>query len=410
VAAVAETVGTARLRKLARLAVEAGARVAPGQLVEVIAGAIEHAPLAREIARAGYEAGARFVEVRYADQHVRKAMIELADEEVLTWSPPWVVERMKMFGAEHAAQITIAGDPEPELLADVDQGRVGKARAIEAVKTYLSLVSGKEISWTIVPFPNEGWARTVFGEPDVERLWEGVEFALRLDEDDPAAAWNARLDELERRSEQLNARRFDAIRLRGEGTDLTLGLLPQARWAAARFTTSWGSQHIPNLPTEEVFTTPDFRRTEGTVRSTKPLSLGGTLVRDLRMRFENGRAVEVDASSGADVVRTQMETDEGAARLGELALVDGSSRVGQTGITFWDTLFDENATCHIAYGNHVGPEVLEEPDTPEEGEAHGINYSAVHVDFMVGRPEVEVDGITKDGTAVPILRDDLWQL
>jgi aminopeptidase len=410
VAAVAEAVGTARLRKLARLAVEAGARVAPGQLVEVIAGAIEHAPLAREIARAGYEAGARFVEVRYADQHVRKAMIELADEEVLTWSPPWVVERMKMFGAAHAAQITIAGDPEPELLADVDQGRVGKTRAIEAVKTYLSLVSGKEISWTIVPFPNEGWARTVFGEPDVERLWEGVEFALRLDEDDPAAAWNARLDELERRSEQLNDRGFDAIRLRGEGTDLTLGLLPQARWAAARFTTSWGSQHIPNLPTEEVFTTPDFRRTEGTVRSTKPLSLGGTLVRDLRMRFENGRAVEVEASSGADVVRTQMETDEGAARLGELALVDGSSRVGQTGITFWDTLFDENATCHIAYGNHVGPEVLEEPDTPEEGEAHGINYSAVHVDFMVGGPEVDVDGITKDGTAVPILRDDLWQL
>jgi aminopeptidase len=399
-----------RLDRLAQLAVDVGANVEPGQLVEVVAGSIEHAPLARAIARGAYEAGARYVDVQYADQHVRKAMIELADEDVLTWSTPWALARLETFGAERGAQISIAGDPEPELLADVDQVRVGKARPIEAVKARMELIARRKLAWTIVPFPNEGWARTIFGESDVERLWEAVEFTLRLDEDDPAAAWNTRMEELERRAERLSARRFDAIHLRGEGTDLTVGLLPQARWSAARFTTAWGSQHIPNLPTEEVFTTPDFRRTEGTVRSTKPLSLGGILVRDLRMRFEGGRAVEVDASSGADVVRTQMETDGGAARLGELALVDGSSRVGQTGITFWNTLFDENATCHIAFGNRVGVNVLEEPATQEEGEALGINYSAVHVDFMVGGPEVDVDGITRDGAAVPILRDDVFQL
>lgn len=408
--AVVDERQTARLQRLAQLAVGAGANVQPGQLVEVVGSSIDHAPLLRAIARAAYEAGARYVEARYVDQHVRKAMIELADEEVLSWSPPWVVDRIKTFGAEEAAQISIAGEPEPELLADLDQTRVGKARPIEAVKTYLGLVSARRLSWTIVPYPNAGWAQTIFGEPDVERLWEAVEFALRLDDEDPVAAWAARMDELDRRAEQLNERRFDAVRLHGPGTDLTIGLLPEARWAAARFTTTAGTQHIPNLPTEEVFTTPDFRRTEGVVRSTKPLSLGGTLVRDLEIRFEGGRAVEVQASSGADVVRTQIATDEGAARLGELALVDGSSRVGQTGIVFWDTLFDENATCHIAYGNHVAPRVLDEVPPPGEAEQRGINYSAVHTDFMIGGPEVDVDGIASDGTEVPLLRRDEWRL
>jgi aminopeptidase len=401
---------TVRLERLAQLAVGAGSNVQEGQLVEVIASSLDHAPLLRAIARAAYEAGARYVEARYVDQHVRKAMIELADEEVLSWSPPWVVDRIKTFGEEGAAQISIAGDPEPDLLGDLDQARVGKARPIEAVKTYLELVSGRKLAWTIVPYPNEGWAETIFGEPDVERLWEAVEFALRLDDDDPAAAWKARMDELEARAGQLNERRFDAIRLRGEGTDLTVGLLPQAKWAAARFTTTSGSVHIPNLPTEEVFTTPDSRRTEGYVRSTKPLSLQGTLVRDLEMRFEGGRIVNVDASTGADVIRTQVATDDGAARLGEIALVDGSSRVGQTGIVFWDTLFDENATCHIAYGNHVAPNVLDEVPSAEDGEASGINFSVVHTDFMIGGPEVDVDGITRDGDAVPLLRRDEWQL
>jgi aminopeptidase len=399
-----------RLERLAELAVRVGANVQPGQILEVSTRALEHAPLARKVARAAYEAGAKLVEVRYADPHVRKATIELADEETLAWSPPWTMERLRLFGELEVATISIDGDPEPDLLADLDPERVGKAIPIEAARYYIGLVNAGRLSWTIVPFPNAGWATTVFGDPDVERLWDAVEFALRLDEPDPVAAWMARADELEGRARQLTDRGFDAIRLRGPGTDLTVGLLPEARFAAARFTTAWGQRHMPNLPTEEVFTTPDARRTQGTVRSTKPLSFAGTLVRDLEVRYEGGRAVEVNAAAGADVIRTHMERDEGAGRLGELALVDGSSRVGKTGITFWETLFDENATCHIAYGNHVAPNVLDDVPPPEEAMARGINVSSIHVDFMVGGPEVDVDGLDRDGNATPILRDDVWVL
>jgi aminopeptidase len=397
-----------RIDSYAELIIRVGANVQPGQTVFVTA-LVEHAPLVRALGRAGYAAGAHVVDVRYVDNHLRRSMIEHAADETLTETPPWLQARADALDGN--ALIMIAGDPEPSLLADLDQERVGKARPIDAVMRQLRAQNERTVNWVIAAYPTEGQATQVFGEPDTDRLWESVAHAVRLDETDPVASWQAHVDKLHARCRQLDAAAFDAIHFSGPGTDLTVGLLPGARWSGGGLTTTGGIKHVPNLPTEEVFACPDWRRTEGTVRSTRPLQLGGTIVRDLEMRFEHGDAVEVRASSGADAVRGQMGIDEYGKRLGEVALVDGESRVGQTGITFYDTLFDENATCHIAYGAGVtfGIDGLDGL-TPDQVRERGINSSAIHTDFMIGGPEVSVDGITKDGDAVPILREDVWQL
>jgi aminopeptidase len=397
-----------RLHRYARLAVQVGLNLQPGQILGVNA-LIEHAPLARAVTREAYAAGARYVDVYYADQHVRRSHIESAAEADLDFSPPWQVERYDELGRVGGALIAISGNPEPELYADLDGERVGKARMREVAEASLRLTDGL-VNWAIVAYPNEGWATTVFGEPDVERLWEAVGHAVRLDAPDPVAAWREHVARLNDRAAALNERRFDHLRYRGPGTDLTIGLHAESEWQAASDVSN-GIEHVANMPTEEVFTTPDSRRVEGTVRSTLPLQIQGNIVRGLEIRFEDGRAVEVRAASGEDVMRTHVATDDGAARLGEVALVDGHSAVGETGLVFYDTLFDENAASHIALGAPILQAVPWASELePDERVARGVNHSSIHTDFMIGSNDLEVDGVTASGEAVPILRNGDWLL
>jgi aminopeptidase len=404
----AVTAADQRLETYARLAVQVGLNLQPGQTLGVNA-LIEHAPLARAIARQAYESGARYVDVLYSDQHVRRAHIAAAADDALGYSPPWLVSRLREFGETGGALVAITGNPEPELYADLDGERVGKARMREVAEESLKLTDGL-CNWTIVAYPNEGWAQTVFGEPDVERLWDAVSTAVRLDEPDPVAAWRDHIARLQARATSLNERRFDHLRYRGPGTDLTIGLHPDSEWQAA-LDESRGNKHVANMPTEEVFTTPDARRVDGTVRSTLPLQIQGNIIRGLEVRFEGGRVAEIHAESGEEVMRTHAATDDGAARLGEVALVDGHSRVGKTGLVFYDTLFDENASSHIALGASIVQAVPGASEqSAEERHARGVNHSSIHTDFMIGSPELEIDGVTAGGDAVPIIRNGDWLL
>jgi aminopeptidase len=389
-----------RLEQYAELAVQVGANVQDGQEV-FLEGLVEHAELIRALARQAYRAGASYVNVRYHDQHVRRAMIELGPDEALTYSPEWLKTLTRANAGN--ALLGTSGNPEPELLADLDAERVG--RAVEPDLTEIRRQHSVEnsVNWCGIAAPTEGWARQVLGEPDVERLWELVAFCFRLDEPDPVAAWRNHLDRLDARAAALTELRPDSLRYRGPGTDFTVGLLPTARWGSARFRTAGGIDFVANMPTEEIFTTPDSRRAEGKLRSSMPLSLGGQLIRGLELAFEDGQIVGVEAETGADIVRTHLATIENADRLGELALVTNESRVGQTGKLFYSTLFDENATCHIAYGFGLPYAFDGEPD-------EGMNVSNIHVDFMVGGPDLEVAALLADGAEILLIRDEEWQL
>jgi len=400
-----------RLNRYAKLAVEVGVCLRPGQDLLVEA-AVEHAPLARHVARAAYAAGARYVDVLYNDQQLLRAQVELGADEGLGWPPPWQVLRLEdATRGGNTCRVIIVGDPNPNLMAGLDGGRVARADAIDVRKAHLRGLNERAVSWSIIACPTEGWAEALFGEPDVDRLWGLIERAVRLDEPDPVTAWREHMERLEARARAITERHFDAIRFRGPGTDLTVGLLRAARWGAAVFETAWGQKHLPNLPTEEIGTVPDAQRAEGYVRATRPLYLAGVEVKDLTLHVTGGQVKEASAAAGEEAIHQIMARDEGASRFGEVALVDATSRVGRLNTLFRTTLLDENATCHLALGNGAPFAIEDAPaDDPAALKALGINQSSIHLDVMVGGPKVEVDGIETGGAVVPLVHGDEWLL
>jgi len=396
------------LERYADLIVSVAANVQADQVLAVEA-PLEAQPLVHLIARAAYDRGARFVEAMYFDAGLKRIRAEHAPEGSLGWVPPWLGRRILDLGDLDAARVMLVPLVPPGALDGVDAGRAGLDR-LPSVEETFKTIDDRSIAWALLPFATERWARVVYPElePDdaLARLWQDVVHVCRLDEPDPAAAWDRRIDEIWQVASRLDALELDALHFDGPGTDLTVGLLPSSRFAkeGGASHTRTGVRHVPNLPTEEMFTTPDPQRTEGIVSATKPLDVSGSLVMDLQIRFEGGRAVAIDATANADALRRRCETDEGASRLGEVALVDRESRIGKLGRTFFMTLLDENAASHLALGDAYSAPIADPADLPR------INESAVHIDFMIGADEVTVTGVKKDGTRVPVLRDGAWAI
>jgi aminopeptidase len=363
-------------------------------------------PIVRAVAERAYERGARFVDPTYFDPYVKRSRLQHAPDDSLEFVPEWYGNRMLQLGDLRAARIVFVPRVSPGILNGVDPKRAGRDQ-LPDIRERLEIINKRLVNWTIMPFPTQPWAELVYPDLDggaaLARLAQELSHVCRLDEDDPVAAWRERKETLHSVAGRLTEHHFDAIRLQGPGTDLTVGLLPTSLWEGGSATTVDGIEHMPNVPTEEVYTTPDPTRADGVVRATKPLDVAGTIVRGLEVRFEGGHAVDIQADSGAEVLRERAGYDADASRLGELALVDREGRIGTLGTTFYNTLLDENAASHIALGNAYELTVGAE-DVPK------INKSAIHVDFMIGGDDVEVTGLTADGGEVPVLRGGTWQI
>ncbi len=393
-------------RRLADLVVGFGANVQPGQVVGITTYTGKE-QLTREIARASYERGARWVDVVTFDAWVKRERLAHADESTLDFVPPWMIDRLEWLSAERAARVTLTGNASPDALDGIDPARAGKD-VLPYLPNLGDVINRFTTNWTVAPCPTPGWAELVFPELEADeaydRLWTQVAHVCRLDTDDPEAAWRERARTLETLAGRLTERRFDAIRLHGPGTDVTVGLFPSSIWHAADFHTGDGLRHFPNVPSEEIFTTPDPDRVDGHVTATRPLDVYGALVDGIRVEFANGRATRIDADRGADTLRSIAAQDDGASRLGELALVDGEGRIGPLGTVFFETLLDENAASHIALGNAY------ELGVDDDADRKRVNVSKIHVDFMIGSPELDVDGLTGHGDVVPLLRSGAWQI
>jgi aminopeptidase len=368
--------------------------------------------MARLIVDRAYAAGARRVETRFVDEQLRRSAIVHRAEDALRTTYRYelaMIDEMRELGAAAIFVDSVADRP---MSQGVDPALV-TARRREYASALSAALETEEIPWTIIVAPNPSWAERVFGEPDLDRLWDAIAIAARLDDPDPVASWQARVAELQARCDRLNELRPTTIHVRGPGTDLTIPLPDGAVWLGGGEVSKRGINYIPNLPTEEVFTSPDWRRVSGTVRITAPVGLNVSAnVTGLQLRLEEGRITDVQADTDLDVVLAQLDQDERARYLGEIALVDtASSGVARAGVLFQETLLDENISSHIAWGYAFEATVPGLPNSDEATKlAAGLNVSTVHTDVPIGGADVDFDGLMSDGSRIPIIRGPDWVL
>ena len=402
-----------KLDQLAEVAIHVGLGLKAGQEL-VLTASLEALPLARRIVEQAYRAGATLVTVFYNDEQLAKLRYKYAPDASFDHAATWLYEGMGAAYKSGAARLAITGD-NPQLLANEDPDKVGRAnRALsKAYRPALELITRHEINWTIVAAANPAWAAVMFPNdaPDVAlaKLWEAIFATTRIMGDDPVSAWKQHDAGLQQRAAFLNEKRYAALQYRGPGTDFKRGLADDHLWMGGGTTAGNGQYCIPNMPTEEVFTTPHKDRADGVVTATKPLSLYGTMIENIQVRFEKGRIVEARATKGQEVLQKLIDTDEGARQLGEVALVPHSSPISKSGILFYNTLFDENASCHIALGQCYAKCFTDFPNmTSDQIAAAGGNSSLIHVDWMIGSDQIDIDGVWADGTTEPVFRKGEW--
>ena len=410
---ISPAIDPARLDALAEVAVKVGLQLRPGQDL-LLTAPVEALPLVRRIAEHAYRAGAGLVTPLLSDPEVTLARYRAGAEASFDRAAGWLYDGMaKAFDAD-TARLAVVGE-DPMLLAGQDTAKVSRANRANSVayRPAMERITGFDVNWNIVAYPGAAWARQVFPDLSPEaatgRLAEAIFAASRVDRPDPVAAWAEHNANLRARTERLNGQRFSALHYAGPGTDLTIGLADGHEWHGGASTAKNGVTCNPNIPTEEVFTTPHALRVEGQVCSTKPLSYQGTLIDGIAVTFAEGQIVGATATRGQDVLNKVLDTDAGARRLGEVALVPHSSPISRSGLLFFNTLFDENAACHIALGQCYAKCFLDGATlAPDAIAARGGNSSAIHIDWMIGSNLIDIDGLHLDGSRVPLFRKGEW--
>jgi len=410
---LAAPIDPVKLDRLAEVAVKVGLQLQAGQDLLVTAPTVA-LPLVRRVAEHAYRAGAGLVTPILSDEAVTLARYRFGQDDSFDRAAGWLYEGMSKAFAGNTARLAIVGD-NPMLLSGEDPGKVARANKANSIayKPALERIVNFDINWNIIAYPSVSWAKQVFpdvpAEVAVGKLAEAIFAASRVDNDDAVAAWQRHNAVLRARTDWLNAKRFQALHYSGPGTDLTIGLADGHEWQGGASTAKNGITCNANIPTEEVFTTPHARRVEGHVVSSKPLSYQGTLIDDIAVRFEQGRIVEARAARGEQVLNKVLDTDEGARRLGEVALVPHSSPISKSGLLFFNTLFDENAACHIALGQCYSKCFLDGASlTPQQIAAQGGNSSLIHIDWMIGSDKIDIDGLDADGGRTPVFRRGEW--